>query len=326
MVKQVMRCIAIMLLVTAGSVSAPLAQAPSGKLVVLHAGSLSVPFAAMEKNFEAMYPGVDMVRESGGSTRMARLISEKGRAADIMASADYKVIDSNLIPRHADWNIRFATNQLVLCYTDGSRHAKEITEENWHEILGRKEVAWGHSDPNLDPCGYRSLMVLQLAEKFHGIPGLYERLLANRPQENVRPKAKELVKLLKEGELDYAWEYLSVAVQHNLSYLPLDDHINLGNYRYDPFYSQAEVKVTGKQPGKWKTKRGKSCTYGVTLLKNAPNPAAAKAFLAYLLQPEGGLKVLEEMGQPPFVPARVTDQGTRASLPGELSSLVEVKN
>jgi molybdate/tungstate transport system substrate-binding protein len=78
------------------------------------------------------------------------------------------------------WNIRFATNQLVLCYTDKSRFAKEINADNWRKILSRKGVIWGHSDPNLDPCGYRSLMVLQLAEKFYKQPGLYDRLIAKK--------------------------------------------------------------------------------------------------------------------------------------------------
>ena len=97
----------------------------------------------------------------GGSTKMARLISEVGKPADIMASADYVVIDKNLIPNFASWNARFATNQMVLCYTDKSKYAGEINSDNWYEILLKPGVVWGHSDPNLDPCGYRSLMVLQ---------------------------------------------------------------------------------------------------------------------------------------------------------------------
>ena len=43
----------------------------------------------------------------------------------------------------------------------------------------------------------------------------------------------ELVSLLKTGNMDYAWEYLSVAVQHGLKFVKLNDHINLGNYKYD---------------------------------------------------------------------------------------------
>jgi molybdate/tungstate transport system substrate-binding protein len=296
------------------------------KIVIFHAGSLAVPLAQIEKRFEAANPGIDIQREAGGSTKMARMISELNKPADIMASADYKVIDKTLIPEKADWNIRFASNQLVLCYTDNSRYAGEVNDQNWHEILGRRGVVWGHSDPNLDPCGYRSLMVIQLAEKYYNRPGLYDRLIANRPQKNVRPKSVELVSLLKTGNMDYAWEYLSVAVQHELKYIKLDDHINLGNYRYDDYYRQATVKVTGKKPGTWITQIGQSCTYGITLIKDGPNPSGAIKFLEFMLAADGGLKVLADMGQPPFDPARVSSIQVKESLPGRLPTLVEVKN
>ncbi len=66
--------------------------------------------------------------------------------------------------------------------------------------------------------------------------------------------------MLKSGSMDYAWEYLSVAIQHQLKYLTPDDHINLGNYQFDDFYRQAQVNVTGKIPGEWITRIGQSVT------------------------------------------------------------------
>jgi len=307
-------------------VSAILSASAGEKVIIFHAGSLTVPLAEIEKRFETATPGIDVQREAGGSTKMARMIFELNKPADIMASADYKVIDKTLIPEKADWNIRFASNQLVLCYTDQSRYASKVNDHNWYEILGRKNVVWGHSDPNLDPCGYRSLMVLQLSEIYYNVPGLYDRLIANRPQKNVRPKSVELVSLLKTNNMDYVWEYLSVAVQHDLKYVRLDDHINLGNYKYDEYYRQAVVKVTGEKPGTRITRVGRSCTYGITLIKNSPNPSGAVRFLEFMLAPDGGLKVLEGMGQPPFIPARVSSKQVKKSLPGNLSNLVEVKN
>ena len=304
----------------------PVHAEPEGVVSIFHAGSLTVPFAAMEKALEAKYPKVDIRREAAGSQKCARKITDLKKPCDIMASADYKVIDKLLIPDYAIWNIRFATNQLVLCYTDKSRYADEVNEKNWYEILQRKGVIWGHSDPNLDPCGYRSLMVLQLAEKYYEKPGLYDKAIANRPKENIRPKSVELVSLLQTGNMDYAWEYLSVAVQHELKYVILPDQINLGNYKYDDHYAQAVVKVAGKEPGKTMEIKGKSCTYGVTLIKDAPNPDAAIAFLQYLLDPQGGLKTLKEMGQPPFVPGRVPNADMEAALPDGLRKLVEIKN
>src|SRR6056297_555388 len=295
------------------------------RVAIFHAGSLTVPFEKMETEFESNHPGIDIQREAGGSTKMARLIAEVGKTADIMASADYEVIDKTLRPGHASWNIRFATNQLVLAYTSRSRYAQQIHADNWHKVLMREGVEWGHSDPNLDPCGYRSLMVMQLAEKYYDQPGLYEKLIASRPEKNVRPKSVELVSLLETGNMDYAWEYLSVAVQHGLQYIQLPERINLGSYRYDDFYSKAKIRVTGDKPGTWTTRTGKSCTYGVTMIKDAPHKEAAVSFLSYLLDPEGGLQILREMGQPPFIPARVPDAAMKKGLPRELQQLVVVK-
>ena len=44
-----------------------------GKLVIYHAGSLTVPFESVEKAFEEKYPKVDIVRTPGGS----RTVEEK---------------------------------------------------------------------------------------------------------------------------------------------------------------------------------------------------------------------------------------------------------
>ncbi|MEA3347947.1 MAG: tungstate ABC transporter substrate-binding protein WtpA, partial [Pseudomonadota bacterium] len=302
--------------------SSPAAAQSRSKVIIFHAGSLTVPLTTMEKAFEAVHPDIDILREAGGSRKCARKITDLYKPCDIMASADFSVIDRMLIPDYASWNVRFATNQMVLCYTDSSAFAKEVAPETWTDILGRKGVVWGHSDPNLDPCGYRALMVLQLAEKVFNQPGLYDRLLANRPLANIRPKAVELVAMLESGVMDYAWEYRSVAVQHKLKFLTLPQGINLSSYGLESFYKQARVAVSGKKPGEKIVLKGKSITYGVTLLDKAPNREAAIMFLSYMLDPEGGLKILEEQGQPPIIPARVADQEVVIKLPTVLQALV----
>jgi molybdate/tungstate transport system substrate-binding protein len=298
---------------------------PSGKVIIFHAGSLSVPFSHLEMAVETKYPKLDIQREAAGSRKCARKITDEKRTCDIMASADYKVIDNLLIPEYANWNVRFASNQIVLCYTGKSAYAKEINADNWDDILLKKDVSWGHTDPNIDPCGYRALMVLQLAEKHLNKPGLMDKLIANRSVENVFPKASQMVSVLQSGNLDYCWEYLSVAVQHGLKYIVLPDEINLGNYKYNSNYKQAVVKVTGKTPGSFMELKGKSITYGVTMLKNSPNKEGAIAFLGCLFSRTGGLMVLEGMGQPPFIPCRVPTAEMKSLLPAKLQKMVEIK-
>ena len=317
--------IVLFVLMTALVPHGPALAEPSGSLIIFHAGSLTVPFAAMEKEFEARYPKVDVQRESGGSTRMARLISELGKPADLMAAADFLVIDQSLIPAKADFNIRFATNELVLAYTGNSRFAKEINKANWYTILGRKGVLWGHADPNVDPGGYRSLMVMQLAERYYRKPGLYQRLLRNRPLAFLRDKAANLTALLQNGDIDYIWTYRSLALQHRLRYLSLDEHINLSDPTNESFYRLASVKVTGEKPGSYLNREGRFVAYGITLLKDAPNPDAALAFLAYLLDPQGGQKVLARYGQPPFDPPFVNSAEMQRRLPLPLRKRIVVR-
>ncbi|MBN2332316.1 MAG: tungstate ABC transporter substrate-binding protein WtpA [Deltaproteobacteria bacterium] len=306
----------------------PMASAAqtTDQVIIFHAGSLSVPMAAIEKAFEAGHPGIDILREAAGSQKCARKITDLHKPCDIMASADYNVIDKLLIPDHATWNIRFASNRMVLCYTDTSTYAGDISPANWHEILARPDVVWGHADPNIDPCGYRSLMVLQLAEEHYQHPGLYQQLLHNRPVENIRPKSVELISLLQTGNMDYAWEYRSVAVQHGLRFIELPAAINLGDYRYEKHYGNAVVEVTGKTPGTTMTIHGTSITYGITILTNAPHQKAAEAFLAFLLDQNGGLKILEEAGQPPLDPLGIGSQQEFESLPQQLKVLITAEH
>ncbi len=320
-------CRALFVILLLSCLSLPLAvQAEvTGKLRIFHAGSLTVSFAAMEKEFEARYPGVDIQREHGGSTRMARLISEVGKPADLMASADFQVIDKSLLPELGIGNIRFATNELVLTYGAQSKFADEINTDNWFEILSRPGVSFGHSDPNIDPGGYRSMMAMQLAEIYYKRPGLYQRLLANRPLGNMRGKSVSLTALVQNGDLDYAWAYRSIALQHGLKFVSLDEHVNLANLDYDAFYRQVKVRVTGERPGSFFDREGRFVAYGITLLKNAPNREAAVAFLEYLLDPEGGQKILAGVGQPPFNSPFVPSEEMRAQLPLELQSRVTVR-
>lgn len=293
-------------------------------VVIFHAGSLSQPLDAMEEEFRIGQPRTRLVRRAGGSTQLARLIALRKLSADILASADYRVIEEMLIPSCADWTVWFAANQMVICSTERSKHAGEVDPENWHRILTRPGVIWGHTDPELDPCGYRSLMAMQLAEIHYQEPGLYRRLLASRSQKGIIPTAWELISMLKKGDLDYGWEYLSVAVQHKLNYVALPMEINLGDPSLDSFYQRAKVEVRGSESGTHITKIGGSCTYGVTMIKDGPNPQGAEIFLGYMLDREGGLQILERMGQPSIDPPLVPTTAMKTKLPAALLDRVEV--
>ena len=282
-----------------------LAQAASGPLVIFHAGSLTVPARKLVQAFQARHPDVSFATESSGSAIAARKVSELHREADLVLSADYQVIERLLVPEFAGFCIQFARNEMVIAYTDRSLHADQIGPDNWYGILLRDGVIYGHSDPDADPCGYRALMVWQLAELYYGVPGLYEELSAHCPPENTRPKAVELIALLQSGDMDYAFEYRSVAVQHGLRFVELPPELNLGHPAYADFYAQAKVEIAGKAPGETMEVRGAPIVYGLTIPDCAPHPELAAQFAAFILGPEGR-RILKECGQPPIIPAVVS--------------------
>jgi molybdate/tungstate transport system substrate-binding protein len=272
------------------------------RLILFHAGSLAVPFEKIIEGFKKENPGVVVLKEIAGSRECARKITELNKSCDILASADYLVIDQLLIPRHADWNLKFATNEMTIVYSEKSRRAKEINRQNWYEILLDTNVSLGRADPDADPCGYRTIWTVKLAELYYQKPGLAGRLLSKKNQ-YMRPKEVDLVALLDTGELDYAFLYRSVAQQHGLKYLTLPDPINLKKAELEDYYRQATVELSGTVPGTRVTQRGGSMVYGVTIPRNAPHPELAKKFIHYLMDRNKGLKIMEAEGQPTVVPS-----------------------
>lgn len=275
----------------------------SGKLVIYHAGSLTVPFEALEKEFESLHPDVDIQREAGGSRTIARKVVDMGNKVDILASADYTVIDTMLIPDQAKWNACFGKNSMVIMYTDKSKYADEINKDNWYEILLKDDVNYGHSDPNADPCGYRSVLSWQLAEKKYEQAGLFEELSNGCPDKNIRPKSVELITMLETGALDYAFEYESVARQHALKdakfkWIELPGKINLSESKHSDYYKDATIELNGKEPGTTVTKVGEPIIYGITMPLTGENNELAIEFLKFFFDREQGLKILEDNGQP----------------------------
>ena len=101
------------------------------EVIVFHAGSLNGPFQKIAKAFEAVHPEIKVVLEGSGSREAARKVTELNRPCDIVASADYETIDTLMKPEFAKFNVFFARNKAVLVYTNKSRYADEINEDNW---------------------------------------------------------------------------------------------------------------------------------------------------------------------------------------------------
>ncbi|MHC1574600.1 MAG: tungstate ABC transporter substrate-binding protein WtpA [Candidatus Methanogasteraceae archaeon] len=293
------------------------------ELMVIHAGSLVIPFAEMEKQFESQNPGVDVQMEGHGSIQAIRQVTDIHRAVDVLVVADENLIPDMMYPAYADWNVRFATNRMVLAYTNRSRYASVINDSNWYEILTRPDVTFGFSNPMLDACGYRTLMVAQLAESYYDNQTIFRNLIACNfdptfsvvrdgntttvvvpeildPQADkvvIRGGSVQLLALLELGEIDYTFEYRSVSEQHGLRFVELPPEIDLSSPDNEDMYEKVGVDLGFQRFTSVGTRRtGKPIFYAITIPKDAPHPELALEFVEFVASEEGR-GVLQEMGQ-----------------------------
>lgn len=291
---------------------------PSPKLPIFYAGSLTIPWAQISEEFNQLYPEVEILLEGAGSQTAIRKVTELGRQCGVIGSADYTLIPQLMFPEYADWYIYFASNRMVIAYTDKSKFKDEVNANNWYEILQREGVKYGRADADQDPCGYRTLMVWQLAEAYYKVPELYDKLYGTEG-DTIRPKSVDLIALLESGDLDYAFEYSSVAAQHKLHFVELPTEIDLSSEEFSDYYSKAKVEIAGKKPGEKIIKTGKPIVYGLTIPSDFPNQELAIAWVDFLLS-DKGMAIMAANGQRPIKPVVTNDE---SKLPEQLKKYIK---
>ncbi|MEI6842176.1 MAG: tungstate ABC transporter substrate-binding protein WtpA [Methanomicrobiales archaeon] len=309
----VLAIIAVLFVLTAGCTGTGKEKVP---LRVYCAGSLIIPFGEAEKEFEALHPGVDVQLEPHGSIQVIRQITDLHRPGDVVAVADESLIPDLMYRRagvdgtnYTDWYLPFGGNEMVIAFTNKSRYASEITEDNWYEVLSRPGVKVGLSNPMLDAAGYRALIVAKLAENEYHTSNLFGVLLGDhfdprltvrtvgqvttiilpeivKPSDDhvvVRDGSIFLLSLLEAGGIDYAFEYRSVAEGKKLRWIRLPPSINLGSPEYAKNYRTVNVILGFQRFSSIGTERvGVPIVYAVTIPYSAAHPEIAKEFVDYI--------------------------------------------
>ncbi len=286
-------------------------------LTIFHADSLAGYMDELAGAFEASHRGVSVHKEGPGSLDAIRRITDLHLPCDILVTADWRLL-TRPRPKIARWAIVFAGNSMGILYTGKSREASAITPENWYDVILRKGVRYGHSNPERDPAGYWTLVVWQLAERHYHAPGLARRLAERCPPSNIRPKSVDLIALLQSGELDYYFGYASDARLGNLKFLALPPEINLSDFSRADDYAKASVEV-GSGPNQ-KRIAGAPIAYGLTMTSDPPNREAAIEFIRMMLG-EAGSRAAADHGLIPYSTAYAFDPDS--SMPPELRALTK---
>ena len=321
-------------------------------LAVFCATSLQFPLNKVEADFEKANPNVDVQIQGHGTIQVIRHVTELNYKVDVMLVADYSLIPRMMYPTinqetnqsYANYYIRFATNTLVLAYTNNSKYASEVNSNNWYSILSRPGVKLGLANPQLDALGYRALMAVQLSEDYYGEKGLFHNLITanldppissipdgsnytitvpdiQQPKGDkliLRASEVDLIALLQTGNLDYCFIYLSNAKQYGLNYVELPDEVNLGSPSYNSNYERIQVVYSHQRFATVTLDRtGEAIYYGLTIPSNAPHPELAEKFIQFLLNGQGKTD-FEQDYHPVFSPS-FTDN--LQAVPASLQSL-----
>ena len=198
-------------------------QSEPHKVVVFHTSSLSPLLQTVSRRFEANNPDVAILAEAAGSLDTIGKVTDLGRACDLLAIADHRLIARLLMPERIQVGYEFLGNELVLAASE-RRLFEPLTRQprrrkDWFELLIGGTHSYGVSDPDQDPAGYYTQLSWKLAELHYNRTALYRRLINGLDPRWVRPRSTELVDLLKNKTVDFAFLYKSVALQNGLDFV-----------------------------------------------------------------------------------------------------------
>lgn len=287
---------------TAGLVGSAGCLAADDDVRVLAAGSLASAFEngvgpAFESASEFGYAG-----EYYGTNAVLRLVADGTKYPDVVIGADAALLRDRLYPDRADWDATFAANEVVIAYAPETALGERLAAgEPWYDVFADAdggEIAI--SDPDVDPLGYRALLLFELAERDHGLEG-FRAAMADR----VAHVADEprLLAGLENGDRACAVAYSNMAAERDVSVRRLADAYNFGAREYADRYARASYTTE-----RGHTVTGSPVVYNATVRAGVDDPAPGRAFVSFLLESEAlltdhGLRVGDGLprfhGDPP---------------------------
>ena len=305
---------------------AAITQPLAGKEVsVLYAGSL---VNLMEKGIGPAFQkqtGASYSGQGAGSVALANALKEKTKTGDVFISADAAVNTTLMGPSNGGlvtWYVLFARTALVVGYNPRSKFAADFEKANsgavpWYQVLQQPGLRLGRTDPGLDPKGYRSLFLFDLAEEFYKAPGLREKVLGKDTNPDQVFVEEALQTRVESGALDAGLFYLNEAAEKGLPFLTLPDEINQSNPEMAALYGKASYTNPRAQ-----TFKGAPIIYTASVLSDAKNPAAALGFVEYLLS-SPGQEIMKEHG---LLSKPVLYGGDRSRVPSSIQSQAKREN
>ncbi|MBL3592149.1 MAG: extracellular solute-binding protein [Synergistaceae bacterium] len=266
-------------------------------LRIVCAGSILKALEKAAEDFRRSHGDLTFRFVSGGSVELARELLRGQEEADLFFSADHSLLTGWFLDGGKASLVRpLVTNAKVLAFPRQSPYREELRCGNWYGLLERPGIILAHTAPDNDPGGYRTLLVLRLAELHYDEPGLFDRVLRNPSRLVLPPRTTHALvdRLHDEGRIDFMIRYRSSLQGERYDFLCLPKEIDLSDPTMAETYAKARLEIRGPD-GRHQTVCGEPILYGAALLADSCAAGEAKAFLDHLFSVSGG-QILRECG------------------------------
>lgn len=252
-------------------------------LDVAYAGSMGSLMEGPVKSGAAQILKLEMHGRAQGSSALAQLIVSGSIRPDVFVPVTPGPMLTVLKAGKADAAQPIAHTEMVIAYSPRSKFfprfeaaAKGNNKENWWEILQEPGLRFGRTDPVTDPQGRNIIFTMMLAAKMYKRPDLAGKILGPAVNEKQIFSEPTVQARLQSGELDAASAYKIQPGPFNLPYINLPKEINLSGQNVRAEHPDVTLSVGGKNYAP------EPLIYYAGVLKDAPNPKGAAAFVEWL--------------------------------------------
>lgn len=284
---------------------APSSVTAAPLLRVAYAGSMGVVMdrnlgPAFAKAYHLTYQGIGQ-----GAYALAHLLLAGSLRADVFISITKGPMAILREKGLAERAMPVASTAMVIAYSPQGRFAAEFAaaakgRRPWWELLERPGLRFGRTDPQTDPQGRNIIFALRLAGIHYHQPDLAWRILGPlRNPAQIFTEASLLTRL-EAGQIDAASSYRSAAVSHGLPFVTLPASIDLSDSGAVAAYAKQVAFALRGADGKEHTMRPSLLVFYAAALVHGSDPAAAHAFLHFLLSPAGQAALLAAGYGPPI--------------------------
>lgn len=252
-----------------------------GVVDVSYAGSMGSLMEGPLKAAVARSLKLEMHGRAQGSSALAQLIVSGSIRTDVFVPVTPGPMMTILKARKADVAQPIAHTEMVIAYSPKSRFSTKLADAakgsaRWWEVLKEPGLRFGRTDPITDPQGRNIIFAMMIAAKMYKQPDLVAKILGPTINEKQIFSEPTVQARLQSGELDAASAYKIQPGPFNLPYITLPKEINLSGQNVRAEHPDISLAVGGK------TFAPEPLIYYAAVLKDAPNPKGAAAFVEWL--------------------------------------------